>query len=168
MYIEKKPWDKHNEVGLAGEGSLRGENNYGNDCGIFVGLFLTLKIKICLTFDKNVVIEEHKTPKGMNNVQEKLDKKEYFKMLNGVKIIAKVPLSWKHSFDSGILIPHKQRYCSDCENGLICDKFDKLLYQTKKFPANMDELKSQTPNSIGLVLPWCIDDLDEYCIRRNN
>ena len=96
-------------------------------------MFLTLKIKDCLTFDKIVVIEEHKTLKGFNNVQENLDKKEYFKMLNGDEIIAKVPLSWKHSFDSGVLIPHKQRYCSDCEKGLICDKCDKLYIKQKNF-----------------------------------
>ena len=84
----------------------------------------------CLTFDKNGVKDEHKTLKEMNNVKENIDRIEYFKLLNADKIVAKVPLSWKHSFDSGVLIPHKQIFCGDCEKGSICHKCDKPIYQT--------------------------------------
>ena len=47
---------------------------------------------------------------------DKLDKKEYFNMAVGGKLIAKVPLSWKKSFSMGVVIPHKVK------NVLIVEK----------------------------------------------
>ena len=41
------------------------------------------------------VIDEHKTFKGLTNVSDNSDRKEYFNMACGGKLIAKVPLSWK-------------------------------------------------------------------------
>ena len=52
-----------------------------------------------------------------------------------------MPLSWKHRFDSGVVIRNKQRYCSNCIKGSICDKCDKLVNQTKDFSAKLNELK---------------------------
>ena len=40
------------------------------------------------------VIDEHKTFKGFTKVSDNLDRKEYFKMFRGDKLVAKVPLSW--------------------------------------------------------------------------
>ena len=66
------------------------------DGGNFYGLFLAPKIKYCLTINKYGVIDEKKTFKGFTNVSDNSDRKEYFKMFNGDKLIAKViPLSWK-------------------------------------------------------------------------
>ena len=45
--------------------------------------------------NKYGVIDEHKTFKGFTNVSDNLDRKEYFIMFNGVKLIARVPLIWK-------------------------------------------------------------------------
>ena len=36
-------------------------------------------------------------------------------MLKGNTIQAKLPLSWKKSFESGIIIPKKLRYCTECQ-----------------------------------------------------
>ena len=160
MYIENKHWDKLKEAGLVG----KGKNQYGNDCGIFFGLLLAPKIKHSLTIEKNGVIEQ-KTFKGFSNVEENFDRKEYFKKLNGDKLMARVPLSWKHNFDSGVIIPHKQRYCSACKNDSLCNKCDKLINQTNEFLPNLKELKRRPPNSFGHMLPWCINILDEY-LRR--
>ena len=70
---------------------LKGQNDY-KEGGIFSGLFLAPKIKYCLTINKYGVIDEHKTFKRFTNVSDNLDRKEYFKMFNGDKLIAKVPL----------------------------------------------------------------------------
>ena len=94
LYIENKHWDKLDKAGLVGKGLLQGKHYY-KDGGNFYGLFLAPKIKYCLTINKYGVIDEHKTFKGFTNVSDNLDRKEYFNMYNGDKLIAKVPLSWK-------------------------------------------------------------------------
>ena len=62
-------------------------------------------------------------------------------MLNGDKIIAEVPLSWKKSFSYGVVIPHKMRNCNKCTKDTLCDGCDKLVNQNKKFSAKLNELK---------------------------
>ena len=47
-----------------------------------------------------------------SKVSDNLDRKEIFKMFNGDKLIAKVPLSWKKSFIMGVVIPHKIITCN--------------------------------------------------------
>ena len=71
--------------------------------------------KYCLTIDKIGFIEEHKTSKGFTNVSENLNRTLSFKMLNGDELIAEVLLSWKHSFDNGVIKTHEQRFCSGCK-----------------------------------------------------
>ena len=66
--------------------------NYYKAGGFFNGLFLAPKIKYALTINKYGVIDEHKTFKGLTNVSDNLDRKEYFKMFNGDKLVAKIPL----------------------------------------------------------------------------
>ena len=92
LYIENKHWEKLEKAGLVGKNLLQGKNDY-KDGGIFYGLFLAPKIKYCLTVNKYGVIDEHKTFKGFTNVSDNLDRKEYFKMADGDKLVAKVPLS---------------------------------------------------------------------------
>ena len=79
--------------------------------------------------------------------------KKFFKMADGDNLIAKVPLSWKKSFSQGVVIPHKMRYCTDCEIDSLCDSCDKLVNQKKDFSANLNELKRQPPNEFGHMLP---------------
>ena len=45
------------------------------------------------------------------------------------------------------------RYCSDCKNDSLSDSCDKLVYQKKEISANLNELKRQTPNDSGHMLP---------------
>ena len=77
---------------MVGKALIQGKNDY-KDGGVFYGLFLAPKIKYCLTMNKFGVIDERKTFKGFSNVSDNLDRKEYFKMLDGDKLTAKVPLS---------------------------------------------------------------------------
>ena len=152
LYIENKHWDKLDKAGLVGKNMLQGKNDY-KDGGIFYGLFLAPKIKYCLTINKYGVIDEHKTFKGFTNVSNNLDRKEYFKMFDGDKLVAKVHLSWKKSFSQGVVIPQKMRNCSDCTNEVLCDNCDKLVNQNKEFSANLNELKGEKPNDFGHMLP---------------
>ena len=152
LYIESKHWEKLNKAGLVGKNLLQGKNDYKVG-GFWYGLFLAPKIKYCLTIKKYGVIDEHKTFKGFTNVSDNLNRKEFFNMADGDKLIAKVPLSWKKSFSQGVVIPHKMRNCSDCKNNILCDNCDSLVNQKKKFSANLNELKREKPNNFGHMLP---------------
>ena len=41
----------------------------------------------------------------------------------------------------------------------------KKINQIKEFSPNFNELKRQPPNGEGYMLPWCIDDINEYLQR---
>ena len=152
LYIENRHWDKLDQAGLVGKELLQGKNDY-KDGSIFYGLFLAPKIKYCLIINKNGVISDKKTFKGFTNVSDNLDRKEYFKMADGDKLVAKVPLSWKKSFSQGVVIPQIMRNCTGCQKDILCDDCDKLVNQNKEFPANLNELKREKPNDLGHMLP---------------
>ena len=116
-------------------------------------MFLAPKIIYCLTINKYGVIDEHKTFKGFTNVSDDLDRKGCFKMFNGDKLVAKVPLSWKKSFSMGVAIPHKMKNCTECEKDILCDSCDILVNQNKEFSANLNEIKRERPNDFGHMLP---------------
>ena len=152
LYIENKHWEKIDKAGLVGKSLLEGKIDYKDGC-IFYALFLAPKIKYCLTTKNYGVIDEHKTFKGFPNVADLFDGKENFKMIEGDKLIAKVPLSWKMSFTQGVVIPHKMRNCNKCTKDLLCDGCDKLVIQKKEYSANLNELKRHPPNELGPMLP---------------
>ena len=152
LYIENKHWEKLEKAGLVGKGLIQGKNDY-KDAGIFYGLFLAPKIKYCLIINKYGVVDEHKTFKEFTNVSDNLDRKEYFNMYNGDKLIAKVPLSWKKSFSQGVVIPHKMKNCNKCTKDQLCDDCEKSVNQRKEFSANLNELKREKPNDFGHMLP---------------
>ena len=116
-------------------------------------MFLAPKIKYCLTINKYGIIDEHKTFKGFTNVSYNLDRKEYFKMFEGDKLIAKGPLSLKKSFSMGVVIPHKVRNCNKCTKDILCDDCDKLVSRNKDFSANLKESKREKRNEHGHMLP---------------
>ena len=136
---------------MVGKGPLQGKSDY-KDGGIFYGLFLATKINYCLTINKYGVISEHKTFKGFKDVRDFLDRKENFKMADGEKLIAKIPLSWKKSFSQGVIIPHKMRNFTECKKDSLCDGCDKLVNQ-KKFSVNLNELKREKPKDFCHMLP---------------
>ena len=152
LYIENKHWDKLDRAGLVGKNRLQGKNDYGEG-GIWYALFLASKIKCCLTINKFGVIDEHKTFKGFTNLSDNLHRKEYFNMADGGKLIAKVPSSWKISFSQGVIFPHKMRNRSECKKDILYDHCDKSVNQNKEFSANLNELKRESPNEFGHMLP---------------
>ena len=69
-----------------------------------------------------------------------------------IKINAKVLLKWKKNcYD--VVISHKMRNCNKCAKDNLCDGCGKLVSQNKKFSASPNELKRQTPNKFGHMLP---------------
>ena len=94
-------------------------------------MFLAPKIKHCFTINKYGVIDEHKTFKGFINESDNLDRKEYLKMYGGDKVIAKILLSWKKSFNMGVVIPHKMRTCDECIKDILYENCDTLVNQKR-------------------------------------
>ena len=75
-------------------------------------------------------------------------------MVDGAKLVAKVPPSWKSTFTSGVVLPHKLRNCNESSEDVLCDRCDKLVNQKKEFSAKLNEIKKQPPNEFGHMLPW--------------
>ena len=154
LYIEKKHWELLNNKGLVGNDLLQGKNDF-NKGGIFYSLFLTPKVKYCLTINEYGIVEERKTFKGFGDVNRLLDSKNYFQMQQGEKVIGKFPLSWKKSFESGVIIPSKERNCKKCKDNL-CEDCELKTKQFKEFEANLNEIKRKPPNEFGYMLPYHI------------
>ena len=77
-------------------------------------------------------------------------------MKKGKKISAMLPRSWKKSFDSGIIIPKKMRFCNECDDKKLCNKCNNQINENKEFEANLNELKRHAPNDFGQKLPYYI------------
>ena len=103
LYIEKKYWDVLDKANLVGEGLCQSKRD-NKTGGILYGLFLAPKIKYCLTLDGYGIIKEHKTFKGFDDSKQLLDRSQYFKMIEGKKVSAMLPRSWKKSFNSEIVL----------------------------------------------------------------
>ena len=74
-------------------------------------------------------------------------------MLEGKKILAVLPRSWKISFNNEIVIPTKMRRCDECNDKLLCEKCKNPINENKEFETNLKLLKSKAPNEIGYMLP---------------
>ena len=75
-------------------------------------------------------------------------------MLNGKKISAMLPRSWKKSFNNGVIIPTKMRQCNVCKDGILCATCNNLINENKEFEANLNLLKREKPNDFGYMLPY--------------
>ena len=77
-------------------------------------------------------------------------------MMEGTRISALLPKSWKQFFDSGIIIPTKMRFCNECNDKKVCNKFNNQINENKEFEANLNELKGHPPNEFAHMLPYYI------------
>ena len=77
-------------------------------------------------------------------------------MIEGKKLSAMLPRSWKKSFHNGIRIPTKMRFCNECNDNKMCNKCNHQINENKEFEANLNELKRQPPNEFGYMLPYYI------------
>ena len=155
LYIEKNCWDVLDKANLVGKDLCQGENDYESG-GIFYGLYLAPKIKYCLTIDEYCIIQEHKTFKGFNDSKRLLDRSQFFKMIEGQKISAMLPRSWKKSFNSGVIVPAKMRFCNEYDGEKLCNKCNNQINENNDFEANLNELKRHSPNDFGQLLPYFV------------
>ena len=75
-------------------------------------------------------------------------------MLEGKKLTAMLPRSWKKSFHNGIVIPTKMSHCNACKDGILCITCNNQINENKEFEANLNELKRHPPNDFGYMLPY--------------
>ena len=126
-----------------------------NDCkrgGNFYGLFLAPKTKICLTINKSSNLEEHETFKRFDDSKRLLDRSQYFKTIECRKISALLPKSWNKTFNNGIIIPAKKRFCNECNDKRTCNRCNIQKNENKEFEAIINLLKRQGPNQFGHIL----------------
>ena len=101
-----------------------------------------------------VFIEKHKTFKCFNDSKRLLDRSQYFKMIEGKKLSATIPKSWKKSFNNGVVIPTKMRRCNECKSDLLCETGKNKVSENREFEGNLSLLKREAPNEFGLLLPF--------------
>ena len=75
-------------------------------------------------------------------------------MIRGEKISAMLPRSWKKTFNNGVIIPKRKRFCNECSIGKTCDKCNYIINENKEFEAILNELKRHPPNEFGYMLPY--------------
>ena len=113
----------------------------------FTGYSLHLK-KYVLNIVNNGIIQEHKTFKRFNGSERLLDRSHCFKMIEGKKASALSPKSWKKSFDNGIFIHTKNRFCNECKVQKMCDNCNNQINENKEFEANLNEKKDTLPTHL--------------------
>ena len=75
-------------------------------------------------------------------------------MIERKKVSALLPKSWRKSFDSGIIIPTKMRFCNECNDKKMRNKCNNQIDENKEFEAILNELKRHPPNGFGHMLPY--------------
>ena len=111
-------------------------------------------MKWSLTIDEIGISQQHMTFRGFNDSKRLLNRSEYFDMLEGKKISAFLPRSWKKSFDNGIVIPVRMKRCIDFKGKILCDECNNQVNENKKFETNLKFLKRDIPNQFSHMLPY--------------
>ena len=75
-------------------------------------------------------------------------------MLDGKKITAMLPRSWRKSFDNGVIIPTIMRQCNACKDGILCATCNNQINENKEIEANLNLLKREKPIDFGHTLPY--------------
>ena len=81
-------------------------------------------------------------------------------MLEGKKISAMLPKSWKKLFNDGIIIPTEMRFCNKCYDRTMCNRCNNQINENKVFEANLSLLKRQSPNEFVHMLPYLTEEDD--------
>ena len=167
LYIEKKYWDVLDEAKLIGEDLCLGKNDYKTG-GISYALFLAPKEKnYCLTIDEYGNTREHEIFKGFNDSKRLLDRSQYFQKEEGKKKSAMLPGSWKKTFNNGVTIPKKMRFCNECDDEKMCNKCKNQINENKEFEAKLNEIKRHQPNDFGHLLPYYVIKFSTFCTKSS-
>ena len=86
-------------------------------------------------------------------------------MLKGKKLYAKLPLGAKKAWILVLLSLKEERYSTESDKDYNCSGCEKEINQIKEFAPNLNVLKRRHANLAGHMLPWCVNDLDEYLQR---
>ena len=81
------------------------------------------------------------TSKGFIDSERHLDRSRFFDMLEGKKISAMLPKSWKKSFNNGIVTPPKVKRCDKCRGKIIFATCNDQINENKEFEGNLNLLK---------------------------
>ena len=100
------------------------------------------------------IIQQHMTFKGFNDSKRLIDRPQFFDLLDGKKITAMLPRSWKKSLNNGVIIPTKMRQCNAYKVGILCTACNNQINENKEFEDNLNELKRKKPNDFGYMLPY--------------
>ena len=65
-----------------------------------------------------------------------------------------LPRSWKKSFDSGIIIPMKKRFCNESNEKKMRIKCNNQINENKEFRADLNELKRHPPKEFDYMFPY--------------
>ena len=83
-----------------------------------------------------------------------LDRPQFFRMIEGKKISAMLTRSWRKSFNSGVVIAAKMRFCNECSKEKCCDRCNNQINENKELEANLNLLKGEAPIELGHMLPY--------------
>ena len=76
------------------------------------------------------------TIKGSIDSKRLLNRSQCFDMLDCKKISAMLPISWKKSFNIGIVIPVEKRRCNERKGEILCDDCNNQINE-KKFRSEL-------------------------------
>ena len=96
------------------------------------------------------------TFKGFNDSKRLLDCPQNLDMLEGKKMSAMLPSSWKKSFNNGINKPTKMRRCKDCRDGILRTTCRNQVNGNKEFKAILNLIKRKATNQFGHLLPYFV------------
>ena len=108
------------------------------------------------------------TFKRFNDSKRILGRSQYFDILEGKKISATLPRSWKKSFNKGFAIPVKMRRCNNCSGEILCDEFNNQINENKEFEAQLNELKRHSPKKWAICFLIINYKLYDIYIENNS
>jgi hypothetical protein len=140
IYIHNKHVKTMEEEGFIGNDLCQSKNDYGTS-GIIFSLFLAPKVKYCIVINEFGQLEEKFTFKGLSDEcsgekNKDFNIKSFMDMQIGQTLKSKQNKPWKKSLEMGVMIP---------------DKDDTII---KKFNANINIFKRQTPNENHIMYPY--------------
>ena len=78
-----------------------------------------------------------------------------------------LPRLWKKSFNNGVIIPEKLRFCNECNDKKLCNKCNNQINENKEFEANLNLLKRKAPNpnEFGYMLTYYTNSSNKLAIK---
>ena len=122
--------DVLDKANLVGEEFCHGKTD--NKPVVSFTVFLAPEIKFCFTIDEFGIVQEQKLFKGFNDSKQLLDRFQSFEMIQGKKVSALLPKTWKNSFDREIVIPTKMRFCNECDDKKMCNNCNNQINEKKR------------------------------------